>query len=73
MNKPLTPDDIAALPAAERLLLIELLWDSLDIEAGDAEIPDWHKTEIDGRLDALEAGTAVGAPWTEVRSRIGRS
>lgn len=70
MNKPITPAEIATLPAAERLRLIELLWDSLDIEAGDAAIPDWHQAEIDNRLGALEAGTSTGTSWSEVRQRI---
>ena len=70
MNKPLSPADIAALPVAERLRLIEVLWDSLDIEADDATMPDWHKAEIDRRLDALDTGKSVGAPWSEVRRRI---
>lgn len=46
------------------------LWDSLDAEADALPLPDWHREEIDKRLDALEQGTSVGAPWPEVRARI---
>ena len=73
MNKPLTSEDIEALPTTERLRLIELLWDSLDGEMVDAQMPDWQKAEIDSRLDALDSGASKGAPWSEVRGRIGRS
>ena len=70
MNKHLTPDDIRALPVAERLRLIEELWDSLDAEADALPLPDWHRSTLDRRLDALDDGRSVGAPWDEVRRRI---
>jgi putative addiction module component (TIGR02574 family) len=59
---------LRALPAADRLELIEELWDSLTADA--LPLPDWHRTEIDRRLDALDKGESVGAPWEEVRRRI---
>ena len=33
-------------------------------------LQEWHREEIDKRLDALEQGTSVGAPWPAVRRRI---
>ena len=69
MNKPLTPADISALPVDERLRLLEVIWDSLDLEAIDARLPDWQKDEIERRLDALDAGTSKGTPWPGVRRR----
>lgn len=60
-----------ALPVADRLKLIEDLWDSIEAEASDTlPMPDWHRKEIDRRLDSLDAGTSVGASWAEVRGRI---
>jgi putative addiction module component (TIGR02574 family) len=64
------PADLRALPAADRLELIEALWDSLAADAEAVPLPDWHRTEIDRRLDALNKGESVGAPWEEVRRRI---
>jgi putative addiction module component (TIGR02574 family) len=55
---------------AERLKLIEDLWDSIETDADALALPDWHRAEVDRRLDALDAGTSVGAPWEEVRRRI---
>jgi putative addiction module component (TIGR02574 family) len=60
--------ELRALPVAERLKLIEDLWDSIDADA--LPLPDWHRAEIDRRLDALDKGTSVGAPWEDVRRRI---
>jgi putative addiction module component (TIGR02574 family) len=61
---------LRALPVAERLKLIEDLWDSIETDADALALPDWHRAEVDRRLDALDAGTSVGAPWEEVRRRI---
>jgi putative addiction module component (TIGR02574 family) len=62
--------ELRALPVADRLKLIEDLWDSIETDAEALPLPDWHRTEIDRRLDALETGASVGAPWEEVRRRI---
>ena len=70
MNKHLTPSELRALPVADRLRLIEEIWDSLDSEAEDLPMPDWHREELDKRLDALDLGSSVGAAWDEVRRRI---
>ena len=70
MNKLLSEGEIRALSVADRLELIEDLWDSLESDA--LPLPDLHKTELDQRLDALESGRSVGRPWPEVRDRITR-
>ena len=70
MNKQLTPDEIQKLPVTDRLRLIEELWDSLENEADALPLPDWHRAEIDKRLDALDHGSSLGAVWDDVRRRI---
>ena len=72
MNRHLDPDEMRALPVAERLKLIEGLWDSIDADTAALPLPDWHRDEIDRRLDALDAGGSTGAPWSEARERIVR-
>lgn len=59
---------LRALPVADRLRLIEDLWDSIASEA--IPLPAWHCHEIDRRLDALDSASSVGAPWAEARARI---
>lgn len=70
MTQHLDPTKLRALPVDERLKLIEDLWDSIDTDSDAVPLPDWHRAEIDRRLDALDGGTSVGAPWEEVRRRI---
>ena len=72
MNRHLNPDDLRAIPVEDRLKLIEELWDSIDADTAALPLPDWHRDEIDRRLEALNSGTSAGAPWHEVRDRITR-
>jgi putative addiction module component (TIGR02574 family) len=72
MNRHMDPDDLRTLPVDDRLKLIEDLWDSIDADTATLPLPDWHRDEIDRRLDALNAGGSAGAPWNEVRERIVR-
>jgi putative addiction module component (TIGR02574 family) len=72
MNRHLDPDELRALPIDDRLKLIEDLWDSIDADAAALPLPGWHRDTIDSRLEALDAGTSAGAPWSEVRERITR-
>jgi putative addiction module component (TIGR02574 family) len=70
MTQHLDPAELRSLPVDERLKLIEDLWDSIATDDGALPLPDWHRAEIDRRLDALDTSASVGAPWEEVRRRI---
>jgi len=59
-------DEILRLPPQERLELLEDIWDSLTPE--DIPIPDWHKEELDRRLDDPASGP--GLTWEEVRAKL---
>lgn len=54
------------LPPAQRLDLIEALWDSLD--AKDVPMPEWHKDIIDEREATEEAD--LGDTWEVVKARL---
>lgn len=70
MTQDFDPNELRKLPVADRLELIEDLWDSIEADAANLPLPDWHRAEIDRRLDALDSGASSGAPWDEVRRRI---
>lgn len=61
---------LTKLPVAERLKLIEDLWDSLAAEPDQLPLADWHQAALDTRLDAMEDGTSIGVPWDDVKRRI---
>lgn len=65
------PDlDFSKLTFTERLQLVEDLWDSLEPEQDAIPIPDWHRKELDRRLNAYLENPEAGDPWEEVRARI---
>lgn len=61
---------IAALPAEERIDLVEAIWDGL-VDADEAPgVTDAQREELDRRLGAMESGGAPNLSWDEVRSRL---
>lgn len=53
---------------ADRMKLIEEIWDSLD--PTEYEIPESHREELDRRLAAADADPFAGEPWEVVRERL---
>ena len=61
---------IEKLTAAERLQLVEELWDSLCDHPDAVPLTEAQRAELDRRLDDLERDGPVGVPWDEVVRRI---
>jgi len=62
--------DIARLTPAERLQLVEELWDSLCETPEFVPLTDPQRAELDRRLDDLERDGPSGIPWDEVVRQI---
>lgn len=58
------------LSVAERIQLVEDLWDSIAAEASAVELSDELRDELDGRLDDQEANPGIGHSWPEVKARL---
>ena len=59
---------ILELPPAQRLQLVEDIWDSLAQSEQSVPVPDWHKQELDRRLaDPREDATLS---WDDVQQRL---
>jgi len=65
-------EELLKLSAAERLELIEELWDSLDEEGEALALTDAQREDLERRLAEAEADPTGGSPWEEVRERIRR-
>jgi putative addiction module component (TIGR02574 family) len=63
-------DEIKNLSVEDRLLLIEILWDSIDAEELPDEFDDSLKKELDERLERLNNGTATTISWNELKKKI---
>ncbi|HXI11594.1 MAG TPA: addiction module protein [Thermoanaerobaculia bacterium] len=68
MSRTLTKEEIGELSAAQRLELIDVLWDSL--APGDVPVPEWHKRLLDEALDEYERDPDEGRSWEDVRDEI---
>ncbi len=68
--KQVSVAEILELPVAERIRLVELIWDSIAAVPEAVSIPEELKAELDRRLAEFEADPDAGSPWEEVRRRI---
>jgi len=68
--KTLTASEIAEMPIQVRIQLVEDIWDSI-VEMPEAvPVPEWHKKELEKRLQAYHANPDEGSPWQEIKKRI---
>jgi len=64
--------DIAQLSIAERIQLVEDLWDSLVVNPDDVPVTQSQRDELDRRLQAHLDNPAEGASWAQVKAGIKR-
>jgi putative addiction module component (TIGR02574 family) len=64
--------DYRHLSIAERLQLVEDIWDSIAQDADTRRFPlsDEQKALLDKRLAEFEAHPSSCVPWSEVRARL---
>jgi len=64
--------EILALPVADRVRLVEAIWDSISAIPEALPLTDWQKEELDRRLAEFEADPDPGSTLEEVFARIRR-
>jgi putative addiction module component (TIGR02574 family) len=64
------PQSIFDLTPAEKLQLVEDLWDDLAATPEAVPIHQWQKDEVAARKTRLEANPALGVSWEAVKQRI---
>ena len=63
--------EILDLSVAERILLVETIWDSITHDSLDSlKIPDSHKAEMLRRYDDYKAGNQKTYSWDEVKAYV---
>ena len=58
------------LSTAEKLLLVEEIWDEITQHPDDLPVPSWHKAELDRRYHAYQQNPQEGSSWPEVKARL---
>ena len=66
----LTRSGVLSLSVAERIQLVEDIWDTIVEMPDELGLTDSKKAEIDLRLDACHRSPEEGSPWDMVRERI---
>ncbi|MEM7593127.1 MAG: addiction module protein [Cyanobacteria bacterium P01_A01_bin.83] len=69
MNNPLLPE-ILKLNIAERIQLVEDIWDSISDTAQEIDLTKAQKTELDRRLETFQENPQSGATWDQVKQRL---
>ncbi len=64
--------EINRLTPAERLKLVEELWDALAANPDQLPVPPWHAQALDEARATYEANPDAGSSWPEVKTRITR-
>jgi putative addiction module component (TIGR02574 family) len=62
--------DIGRLSVAERLRLVEQLWDSLAETPHSIPLTSSQRQELDRRLDRVDRDGATGIPWDDMVARL---
>ena len=60
------------LARAERLQLVEDLWDSIAEEEAELPIPDWKRDELRHRKERFLEDPSSGRTWEQVQRRARR-
>jgi len=61
---------ISQMTTAEKLRIMEELWDDLRARADGAPLPQWHKDLLDERERLIETGEAHFGDWESAKKRI---
>ena len=70
--KPALVAEILELPVAERMRLVEAIWDSISAAPEALPLTQWQREELDRRLSEFEADPDSGSTLEDVFARIRR-
>ncbi len=70
MDKGLSIADVLSLSPAERIQLVEDIWDSIASVPEALVLSEAQRQELDSRLQAYHASPDAGSPWEAVVARI---
>jgi putative addiction module component (TIGR02574 family) len=70
MSPTLKSLGIDHLSVAQRILLVEEIWDSIAADAEQLPVTDAQKQDLERRVAAYEANPKAGSTWEEVEARL---
>lgn len=63
-------DNILKLPVDERLEIMEKIWESIQENDQEIEIPDWHREILEERFQKHKNNLTKGKGWEEVKKTL---
>jgi putative addiction module component (TIGR02574 family) len=70
MSRQSDPIDVDQLSVAERILVVQRIWDSIADQEASVPVTDAQREELDRRLEGYSSSPGEGATWDEVKSRL---
>ena len=70
MSPTLKALGIDQMSVAQRVLLVEEIWDSIAEEGEEIPLTEAQKLDLQRRVAAYEANPKAGATWEEVKARL---
>lgn len=67
MKQSLKTSEIKKLSIAERILIVEEIWDSIAAEQEAIQVTEAQKAELDRRLTSCDAAPNAGKSWEEIK------
>jgi putative addiction module component (TIGR02574 family) len=67
---PANLDEILELPVADRLRLVEEIWESIVAAPEKLPVTESQRRELDRRLKLHQENPEAAEPWETVRSRL---
>jgi putative addiction module component (TIGR02574 family) len=67
---PALAAEISRLTSAEKLLLVEQLWDNLASSEDRLQIPPWHEQVLAEDQAIYQAKPIEGSSWPDAKKRI---
>ncbi len=58
------------MTVAEKVRLLEQVWDSLCTRSGDVRSPEWHHEVLEARRRRLAEGRATVSSWDDAKTRF---
>lgn len=62
--------ELDGLTVAQKVLLLERIWDDLCQDSGDIRSPEWHAKILEERKQQIQNGTMPVSPWGEAKERL---
>jgi putative addiction module component (TIGR02574 family) len=62
--------DLSHLSVAERIIVVEQIWDSIAAEQEASPLTPAQEAELDRRLESYRNSPNAGSSWEEVKARI---